>query len=258
MEYSEVKNLFKSLNEITKNLKKVSKSPEDIIIKMVELKEITGYNTNFYFDKKLKKYFFQIHCNNTIPACANSKSFVEARLLAHKTLLYNINNTITNEYNKVIENDKRYSDEELKERINSELQNSKATEEEQEDEKLESCDSKKYETEWDYYPDKIKIRDLNDELNLYHSSRGKSYNLSNSDLTFDYEQNEKMIEQNEKMIEQPKYRVSFGRKHIFKQVKLCKDCGRSLHSSGICCVCALKSLHLQKSLLNDKKELNIA
>jgi len=248
-----VKNLFKSLNEITKNLKKVSKSPEYIIIKMVELEEITGYNTNFYFDKKLKKYFFQIHCNNTIPVFANSKSFVEARSLAHKTLLYNINNTITND--QVIEYDKKYSNGELKERLNSELQNPKATKKEQEDEELESCDSEKYETEWDYYPDKIKIRDLNLELDTYHSYVGNY--LTQENYEFDYEQNEKMIEENEKEIQKTRDRVSFGRKHIFKQVKLCKDCGRSLHSSGICCVCALKSLHLQKSLLNDKKELNI-
>ena len=89
---------------------------------------------------------------------------------------------------------------------------------------FELSDSVIYKSEWDYYPESLILRDLDDELNLYHSSAGKSYNISHSDLKFDYEKNEKVLN-----------KVSFGRKQTLHRVYACDICGRTKQKDTVCC-----------------------
>lgn len=213
MQYSEVQNLFKSLNLIMKKLKQVKKPIEDIIIKMVDQKQITGYKTSYVFDQTIKMYIFMITCDNTFPVFGKSKSFVESRTMAHKLLLHNINNTISCE----LKNEK-YTNEELHDRINKPLENTKASEKEKDEEEFQLSDSKKDET---------KLEDLNAELDLYHSIR--------DNLKFDYNENEKII--------------SFGRKQYLSRVYACDLCGRTKQKDEIC---------LHGKLLNEKGHLIVA
>ena len=135
MEFSEVKRLFESFNQITKKLKRVEKPIEDKIVKIIIFQQITGYKTTYHFNKNDKNYLFMITCDNTNPTFGKSKSFVEARSLAHKNLFHNIN-MANSCFEKELEEDQRYPDKILSERLNSELKNPKASQKEKDEEEF--------------------------------------------------------------------------------------------------------------------------
>ena len=94
MNFSEVKILFNTLNESVKQLKKISKSSEDIIQMMVIKEKIKELNHEYYYDNHTKTFTYTLYCDNYIPTYEMAKSFVESRSIAFKSLLILLKNNV--------------------------------------------------------------------------------------------------------------------------------------------------------------------
>jgi hypothetical protein len=187
MQYSQVKSLFRSLNEVVKTIKQVKKPSEDIIQKMLDYGQLRMVEFKGGYNKKQKLYIYKLKADNYLETTGKSKSFVESRAIAYDNMLFNIDNNLRYCFiNSNSSNMKEYDN--LHDKLNNALQNSKATKDEIEDELCQEADCERYKTKWDCYDDNVKIDDLNAELDHYWKSVNPGH------LSFDYKKNEELLE----------------------------------------------------------------
>jgi hypothetical protein len=151
------------------------------------------YSVEYEYYQDNGVYIYKLTCDNYWPTVGVSKYFIEARMIAYKLMLFNINHNIM--YNEIInlkidptdpevKNDEyefhiKNMNEELepyvenvsKHKLDEPLKNTKATEAEKEVEEYYTSGSYLYNNDinWDYMPDDEKKQFLDKELEEYRN-----------------------------------------------------------------------------------------
>jgi hypothetical protein len=134
------------------------------------------YSVEYEYYRDNGLYIYKLTCDNYWPTVGCSKYFIEARMIAYKLMLFNINHNIMY--------DGKIEDEEKPCKLNEALKNGKAIEEEKEVEEFELSDSYLYtgDFNWDYMPDDKKKELLNKELDEYHDPNKEESDLERENL----------------------------------------------------------------------------